>query len=107
MSGWIDTSKSYDIYPNDRLLSLADFLAELAGAAGIDPEISGKEILAVSEIKLDLPIELDLLQERGVWEIDAAPPTQKIETTVMPVLHRVRLRVSVDDGEYNLNAVES
>ena len=72
-----------------------------------DPEAAGEETIWVSEIKVDLPIELNVLQEQGVWQLDAAPPTQKIETTVMPVWHRVRLRVSVDNGERNLDPVES
>lgn len=107
MNEWTSTTKPFEIDPSDRLPSLADFLAELAGAASVDPEVAGEETLAVSEIKLDLPIELDLLQEQGVWQLDAAPPTQKIETTVMPVWHRVRLRVRVDDGERSLDTVES
>jgi hypothetical protein len=73
----------------------------------VEPEVAGDEVLAVSEIKLDLPFELDLLQEQGAWQLDAAPPTQKIETTVMPVWHRLRLRVSLENGERNHDTVES
>jgi len=91
----------------DRLPSLADFLAELADAATVDPEVSGDDMMLVSEIKVDLPLEMNLMQEQGVWQLDVAPPTQKIATTVMPVWHRVRLRVSVDHGERNLDPVES
>jgi hypothetical protein len=91
------------IDPADRLPSLADLLSELAGAASIDPRAEGDEMLAVSEIKVDLPIELDLLEERGAWQLDAAPPSQKVATTVMPVWHRVRLRVSLDNGERDLD----
>lgn len=96
-----------EILESDRLPSLADFLSELASAASVDADSAGEETIWVSEIKVDLPIELNVLQEQGVWQLDAAPPTQKIETTVMPVWHRVRLRVSVDHGERNLDPVES
>ena len=94
------------IDPSDRLPALAAVLAELAGAASVDPDSAGEETILVSEIKVDLPIELNLLHEQGVWQLDASPPTQKIETTVMPVWHRVQLRVTVD-GERNLEPVES
>lgn len=95
------------IDPSDRLPGLAEFLGELASAASVDPDSAGEETVQVSEIKVDLPIELNLLQERGVWQLDASPPTQQVETTVMPVWHRVRLRVTVDDGGSNLEPMES
>jgi hypothetical protein len=97
----------YAIDPSDRLPALAEFLAELAGAASVDPDSAGEETISVSEIKVDLPIELNLLEELGRWQLDAAPPSQKIETTVMPVWHRVRLRVTVNNGERDLEPVES
>jgi hypothetical protein len=96
----------YAIDPEDRLPTLAGFLAELASAASVDSDSTEEESILVSEIKVDLPIELNLLQEEGVWQLDAAPPTQKTETTVMPVWHRVRLRVTLD-GERSLEPMES
>jgi len=95
-----------EIDPSDRLPTLAGFLSELATAASVDADSPGEESILVSEIKVDLPIELNLLQEQGVWQLDASPPSQKTETTVMPVWHRVRLRVTLD-GERNLEPVES
>ncbi len=107
MDIWTSTTTPYAIDSADRLPSLADFLGELVGAACAEPEVEGDVSMIVSEIKVDLPIELNLMQEQGAWQLDAAPPTQKIETTVMPVWHRVRLRVSVDNGERSLDPVES
>ena len=97
----------YEIDPFDRLPPLEELVAALAGAAIVDPVSAGEEMILVSEIKVDLPIELNLLQESGAWQIDASPPTQKIETTVMPVWHRVRLTVSVDNGERNIEPMGS
>lgn len=95
------------INPFDRLPRLAEFLDHLASAASVEPDSPGEETSHVSEIKVDLPIELNLLQERGVWQLDASPPTQKVETTVMPVWHRLKLRVTLDDGGSNLDPMES
>jgi hypothetical protein len=98
----------HEIDPADRLPSLADFLGELAGAVSVDDvDVAEQEAVYVSEIKLDLPFELNLLEELGAWQLDAAPPTQKIETTVMPVWHRVRLTVAVNDGERDIESVEA
>ncbi|MBI3777074.1 MAG: hypothetical protein HY273_16270 [Gammaproteobacteria bacterium] len=96
-----------EIFEAERLPALADLLSELASAASVDPEVSGNDILLVSEIKVELPIEMNLMQEQNVWQLDAAPPTQMIDTTVMPVWHQLRLRVSVDHGERSLDPVES
>lgn len=97
----------YEIDPTDRLPTLGEFFGELAGAACAEPARSPDGVLFVREIALDLPFELDLLEESGAWQLDASPPTQKIETTIMPVWHRVRIRVRVDDGERGLESVES
>lgn len=103
------------IFESDRLPGLADFLGGLASAASAEPEADSPDeaqlnqgfVLAVSELKVDLPVELDLVEDNSVWRLDAAPPTQWIETTVMPVWHRVRMTVSLDDGERGLDSVES
>ena len=97
----------YNVDPSDRLPALMELVSDLADAASVDPVSAGDEMILVSEIKVDLPIELNLLEESGVWQIDASPPTQKIETTVMPVWHRVRLTVSVDNGERNIDPMGS
>lgn len=91
---------------SDRLPTLCALVAELAGACVVIPETEGN-VLLVSEVALELPIELDLTEEGEGWRLDAAPPTQQVETTVLPVWHRLRLKVSLDDGERSLDAVEA
>jgi len=104
----MNESPSYEIHPEDRLPSLAEFVGELAGAASVDADVAlEQEAVFVSEIKIDLPFELNLLEESGAWQLDAAPPTQKIETTVMPVWHRLRVTVAANDGERNVESVEA
>jgi hypothetical protein len=94
------------VRPVDGLPTLGSLVSELAGAAGVIPEAAG-EVLLVSELTLDLPVEIELTDEDGEWRIEAAPPTQLVETTVLPVWHRVQLRVSLDDGERSLEPVEA
>jgi hypothetical protein len=94
-------------HPDDRLPSLGSFISELAGAACVEPQGDGEGRLMVSEMAFDLPFELELMEDAGAWQLGAAPPTQKVETTVMPVWHRVRLRVRLDDDERGVGALES
>jgi hypothetical protein len=82
-------------------------LTELADVENVDADPREEGIVSISEMNIDLPFELDLLQESDAWQLDAAPPTQKIETTVMPVWHRLRLRVTVENGERSFEPVES
>ena len=98
---------AYEIDESDRLPPLSEFLAELVGVVNFDADSEIEEAVSISEMTIDLPFELGLLQELDAWQLDAAPPTQKFETTVMPVWHRVRLRVAVEDGERSFEPVES
>lgn len=62
----------------------------------------------IETLTLDLPIEIQTLRnEANELELGVAPPTQWIETTVQPVLHRVRVTLELDDGESRDQALES
>lgn len=97
-----------------RLPPLAEFLAELVGAAAESP---GEDIenpgatssFRVSRLRVDLPVELDLRsgggsgggegeESGGGMILEGSPPTQTTWTSVLPVLHRLRLTVVADDG---------
>lgn len=63
-----------------------------------EEEAAGAEA-RIQELAVQLPIELELEVEGGrVSGIRASPPTQRTETTVMPVLHGLRLRGEVVYG---------
>jgi hypothetical protein len=82
-------------YGDSALPSLAEFVAEVSGA-----EAASDADLTVSELSVDLPIELRLSVDGGsVTSIAAGPPTQRTETSVMPVFHQLRLTLALDDGE--------
>lgn len=84
------------------LAALAELVAACADVTG-DPLDTGREHVAgeeeglrVSELVVESPLEMGIrADDHGVVELVAAPPRQAMETTVMPVLHRIRLRVEV------------
>lgn len=80
---------------------LSPFAAFVEGLADLDldtAEESGG--LLVEEVRLELPVELRVeVDEHGQVRVSGAPPTQHVETTVMPVFHRMSLRVTRNDGE--------
>ena len=57
------------------------------------------DTVTVSEVAFDLPIELDIrVDEGGVRELGISPPTQIVETTVMPVFHRLTVRIGSEEN---------
>ena len=82
------------------LEALAELVAACADVTG-DPPDHGREHtrgedegIHVTELVVESPLEMGILaDDQGVVELVAAPPRQSMETTVMPVLHRIRLRV--------------
>jgi hypothetical protein len=106
-----------DIHEDDRLPTLAAFLAGLAQAAQPEATEAMRDgasdgTLGVTRMTVSLPFELDLLEEQGGYALDAAPPTQRTRTSVPPVLHRLTLTIvredeAADDGRIGIETVES
>jgi hypothetical protein len=65
---------------------LAETILELIPDA--DPQARG---LYVERLSVELPLELYVRRGDGQWRIESSAPTQRIQTTVLPVFHRVTL----------------
>ena len=79
------------LHPFGRLFEgIADLDAHLADLdAGVAFELDRADV--------DTPIEVDaVVADDGAVTLTSAPPTQHVETTYMPVFHRVRMTVAVD-----------
>ncbi len=72
--------------------------ADLLGAY----EDPGKtQRLRATGIKVETPVELDLLSQGGhVMAIGTTPPVYRVETTIMPVFHTLRMTI-VPSAEVN------
>ncbi|XOV68333.1 MAG: hypothetical protein ACFHU9_03990 [Fluviicola sp.] len=80
----------------DEALTPFSFMVELL--AGITNESNDSELweaMKVEELRLDFPCELDVLvEDDGSVTIGSAPPTQKIETSFMPVIQNLKMTVA-------------
>ncbi len=80
---------------------LHPFEALFAGLDDLDADLVDEELgvrMLLEEATVDTPIELDAsVDEQGRVVLASAPPTQHVETTWMPVFHRLRLRVTADE----------
>ena len=67
----------------------------------VETSVGGAEegiALRLDEARLDLPIELDVgVTDEGTVALAGAPPTQHVETTYMPVFHRISLSIRADE----------
>jgi hypothetical protein len=53
--------------------------------------------LTVDSLSFDLPFEMDVRPDAwGRLRVDAAPPTQELETSTLPVFHRLVVRIARD-----------
>jgi hypothetical protein len=66
----------------------------------LEDPISG-QVMTVEQVKLDMPVEINIaVDDQGKVTLQGSPPTQRTETTILPVFHQLKLRVVRDeDGE--------
>ena len=78
--------------------------ANVIGLGNVDPYAEPDAVARaqpgylVDEATFDLPVELQLVDHGdGRIGLHASSPTQKTETTVLPVWHRMRLTLAVEE----------
>ncbi len=83
----------------------ADFVDNLVAFAdipGVFEDPHHIQRLRVRRIEVETPIELDLRSSNGdVSALGSAPPLYRLETTIMPVFHTLRLTL-VPDAELDV-----
>ncbi|NER24744.1 MAG: hypothetical protein F6J96_29390 [Symploca sp. SIO1C2] len=88
--------------PNQQTLHspLAEVVGQLTDWDEILAEPQTGSTMHVEAVKLEMPLEL-LIQadETGKLSLNGSAPTQTTETTIMPVFHRLKLRLEVDHGD--------
>lgn len=76
----------------------SEFLEGLSDVTQPVGDVFGENVLLVTDVKVNLPFELDIkINEDGNVSFLAAPPTQRIETTIMPVFHTVGIHLVLDE----------
>lgn len=80
------------------LLPFADFMNVLGEHDGVVTGMAEQGTgvhLTVVELAFDLPMELRVRENAaGGLVLRSGPPTQRVETTIFPVLHRLRVRLA-------------
>lgn len=67
----------------------------LAGITTDSDDADVWEAMRVEELRLDFPCEIEVVvEDDGHMIIGSAPPTQKIETSFMPVIQNLKMTVA-------------
>ena len=81
------------------LSPVVDFVT---GFTDIADEMKNDEVgisCSITDVKVDLPVEIGVkVDDDGNVSLASAPPTQQIDTTIFPVLHRMQLCLVLEDG---------
>ena len=83
---------------DDPLLPLDQLISHLADydKQWVDPATG--QALTVEQIQLAMPLELRVtVDEKGSVSLHGAPPTQRTETTVLPVFHQMKLTLVCEE----------
>lgn len=85
---------------DDPLMPVAQFLGELSGIDGSLEDDFQVQGMSITALQLDLPVELRVeIDAAGRLQVLGCPPTQRTETTILPVFHRMKLHMVRDDAE--------
>jgi hypothetical protein len=86
--------------PENETPDFADLIYELVnyGMEMTDPTTG--LTLTLDQININMPIEFNaIVNEIGQVTLQGSPPTQRTETTFLPVFHQMRLQIVRDDAE--------
>jgi hypothetical protein len=83
-------------------LPLGELVSWFCETARVEDEaMAGEDRMSVRGLRLDLPVELTVAHEGERLAVLASPPSQRVATTILPVFHRMTVRIEreeVPDG---------
>ncbi len=83
---------------NEILIPFADMVQQLVDYGEPLEDPLSERTMAIERVKVDLPVEINVLvDDDGQASLKSNAPTQNTETTIMPVFHRLKLTVELDD----------
>jgi hypothetical protein len=91
----MNTPEKPDTHPD-----FASLIDELANhGMTMDDPITGLN-LTIEQIKINMPIEFNVnVEDTGQVTLWGTAPTQRTETTFLPVFHQMQLRIVREDAE--------
>lgn len=80
------------------LIPFADMVQQLVDYGEPLEDTSSHQAMMIERVKVEMPVEIKVLvDEDGKATLKSHAPTQSTETTIMPVFHRMKLTVELED----------
>jgi hypothetical protein len=76
--------------------AFSELIEDLSDLNGMEYDTVGQDAVSmeIENVEMELPIELSIsVDDSGMVEIGGTPPQYLVETTVMPVFHRLNLKL--------------
>ncbi len=85
---------------NTPLTALAHIILQLANLTDRLEDPDTCQTLEIEQVTVKLPIELNVsVTDENTVTLFSSAPTQTVETTILPVFHRMSLRIVATDGQ--------
>lgn len=85
--------------PNGFRESFSDVLEQLADLVDRLEDPQSGMTMEIEQVTINLPIELNVASEEDAIVLSGSAPTQTVETTIFPVLHRMTLTIVATNGQ--------
>ncbi|MFZ6012343.1 MAG: hypothetical protein ACOYXT_18515 [Bacteroidota bacterium] len=83
-----------------KLVPIAEMITSLSELEGAVEDEGWGLKMSIEEIEIEMPMEFDIMtDDLGNLVLGSAPPTQTIETSYMPVFHKVKLGIKILNAE--------
>jgi len=83
---------------NEILLPFADMVQQLVDYGEPLEDPFSNQAMMIEKVKVEMPVEIKVVvEDDGTTTLKSNAPTQSTETTIMPVFHRMKLTVELDD----------
>ena len=83
---------------NEILIPFAEMVQQLVDYGEPVEDPLSERTMAIEQVKVEMPVEINVLvNDDGQTSLKSNAPTQSTETTIMPVFHRLKLTVELDE----------
>ena len=87
-----------ELEDNEILISFADMVQQLVDYGEPLEDPLSERTMMIEQVKVEMPVEIKVsVDDDGQASLKSNAPTQSTETTIMPVFHRLKLTVELDN----------
>ncbi len=83
---------------DEAMLEMSELVAEMTDIDGYIEDIEMGTSMSLEYVEMDMPVQLDIdVLEDGSLSLGGAPPLYYVATTILPVFHQLKVKISVTE----------